>query len=416
MSRRNHERLRCGWRGVGLLLGICFLCAAFMMLGEQPAQATQCASCPIGTSPNGNSCEGIGGVMSPCPGVNPVQFTQAHPHDAKYGVDSETALTYDPDPYFYGASIHDNGGSVSSASGAISGQTPTAHTTELGGGAVAQYSGLSKSFALANNQALVVGFQGNYDSSRTSYGASPLAPAFLTTSTVDTSIYTLQGQLAYYAGSAYFGGTIGGDIGHGNQTTPTTGGTGGYSISGFDSTLIAGNVFTLSGAPFSLAVWERGAGTSPGTAKPTMSTKAAPQSPLPAYGLYLDVRGHLTYASDTAGAFIDSSGAAFGAERQHVWDAGVSARLFAMIPNNGVTWIPYAGTGFDQQFGYRDSEFIPALADTLFFGSAQTFWKAQLGVAARLPNHFTVGVRGEFADSQEFQIWGGRAYVLYSFD
>jgi outer membrane autotransporter protein len=124
----------------------------------------------------------------------------------------------------------------------------------------------------------------------------------------------------------------------------------------------------------------------------------------------------LSYTSDTASAFTDSSGAAFGAERQHVWDAGVSTRLFAMIPNNGVTWIPYAGTGVAQEFGYRDSEFIPGLADTLFFGSAQTFWKAQVGVAARLPNRFTVGVRGEFADSQEFQVWGGRVYVLYSFD
>ena len=402
----------------GLVVGLLFL-GIFLVLGQGTAQATQCASCPIGTSPNGNSCEGIGGVMTPCPGVQGIDFgtspNRTKMSSAQYD-NNENTLTYDPDPYFYGASIHDNGGSVSSASGTFSGQTPTAHTTELGGGAVAQYSGLSKSFALANNQALVVGFQGNYDSSRTSYGASPLAPAFLATATVDTSIFTLQGQLAYYAGSAYFGGTVGGDIGHGDQATPTTGGTGGYSISGFNSTVIAGNVFTLSGTPFSLAVWERGAGTSPGTAKPIMPTKAAPQGSLPAYGLYLDVRGHLTYASDTAGAFTDSSGAAFGAERQHFWDAGVSARLFAMIPNNAVTWIPYAGTGFDQQFGYRDSEFIPALADTLFFGSAQTYWKAQLGVAARLPNRFTVGIRGEFAESQEFQVWGGRAYVLYSFD
>jgi hypothetical protein len=402
----------------GLVVGLLFL-GIFLVLGQGTAQATQCASCPIGTSPNGNSCEGIGGVMTPCPGVQGIDFGTSPNRTTKSSAqydNNENTLTYDPDPYFYGASIHDNGGSVSSASGAISGQTPTAHTTELGGGAVAQYSALSKSFGLANNQALVVGFQGNYDSSRTSYGASPLSPAFLNSGTVDTSIFTLQGQLAYYAGSAYFGGTVGGDIGHGNQATPTTGGTGGYTISGFDSSLIAGNVFTLSGAPFSLAVWERGTGTSLGTAKPIMPTKAAPQAPLPAYGLYLDVRGYLTYASDTAGAFTDSSGAAFGAERQHFWDAGVSARLFAMIPNNAVTWIPYAGTGFDQQFGYRDSEFIPALADTLFFGSAQTYWKAQLGVAARLPNRFTVGIRGEFAESQEFQVWGGRAYVLYSFD
>ena len=229
------------WRRYKALFGIAAIGGFLLALpGAAMACVTQNA-CQIGggipNSPPGNCGGGVENGQPICAGSNSsspnTDYVYKHaPTGATLVSSGESSGSWNPDPYFYGWSFHDDGAAITSASGLNNGQAPSAHTTDLGGGAVAQYSGFSKSLGLTNNQALAVGFLVNYDSSRTSYNASPLAPGFLNGSTVNTSTYTFDGQLVYYAGSAYFGGTVGGEIGHGNQTS-ATGGSGGYGIRRF---------------------------------------------------------------------------------------------------------------------------------------------------------------------------------------
>ena len=121
---------------------------------------------------------------------------------------------------------------------------------------------------------------------------------------------------------------------------------------GFEFSVGAGNIFTLSGATFNLASLENASGAA-GAAK-AVPTKAPPQQALSSYGLYLDVNGHIRYYSETADAFTDSAGTAFGAEKYRFWDGGVMARLFAIVPRDGVIWTPYATVSVDLQIDYRD--------------------------------------------------------------
>jgi hypothetical protein len=318
------------------------------------------------------------------------------------------------DPFVNFTSIRDSGGSVSSASGTISGQGPASHSTDVGGGAIGTYNGWNKTFNLTANQSLVVGGQFSYDSLRTTFGASPLVPGFASLGSNNEDIYRLNGGLAYYAGSLYFGGTVGGDWGRGNQTNVATGGTGGYGIYGYQTGAFLGNVFTLYGSPGNPA----NPSNSPLTTK-ALPAKAPPQPAPPGYALQLDLGAHATYLTDQADGFTDSAGFIWGAEQLHYWDVGGQARLFATIPDGRLTWTPYVTATLDQQLGYSDALALPAqpgqIADTIFFGAPQTFWGAHIGLYAQDVSGIGVGIRGIYQESSEFQILGGQAYIRYVF-
>lgn len=311
------------------------------------------------------------------------------------------------DPFVRFSSVHDGGAAISSASGTVSGQTASAHSTDVGGGVIGTYDRWNKTFNLTANQTLVVGGQFTFDSSRTTFGASTLAPAFLNTGSVKQDRYGFAGGFQYYVGDLYFGGAIAGNLGHGNMTNDATGGAGGYGIGGYSTGATIGETFTLFGSP-----------NSPTQTSP-LPTKAPPKPADSGYALRLDLRGHIGYANEQADGFTDSTGFIWGAERFHSWDVGGLARLYATIPNGQWVWMPYVGATLNQQFGYKDALAIPAqpgqIADTIFYGSAQTFWGAQLGMLVQDKSGIAVGIRGIYQQSSEFQAWAGQAYLQYTF-
>jgi len=322
------------------------------------------------------------------------------------------------DPFVNFTSIQDRGASVSSASGAISGQAASSHTTDVGGGAIGMYNGWNKTFDLAANQSLVAAVQFSYDSSHTSFGTSTLAPGFLNTGSLSQKDYSLAGALMYYAGTMYFGDELNGDWGHGDMTNAGTGGTGGYGTHGYSTTAIIGNVFTLFGTPAAagtVAGVATPSSTSSASASSALPTKAPPKPTAAGSAVRLDLSAHLGYSNFQADGFTDSTGFALGAERLRFWDAGGTARLFATIPDGRLVWVPNVALKLDRQFDYSDSEFVPSLADTIFYGTAQTFWGTQLGLGVQDSSGIRVGLRGTYEKSAEFQVVGGQAYLQYSF-
>jgi hypothetical protein len=397
--------------------------AAFLL--ALPAAAMACvslSSCSanggIPDSPPGNCGGGSDDGQPICPNN---QFGNASLFDRTMQADlnkGDILNNLRNDPFVNFTSIQDRGAAVTSASGAISGQAASSHTTDVGGGAIGMYNGWNRTFGLAANQSLVAAAQFTYDSSHTTFGASTLTPGVLNTGSLSQKNYSLAGALMYYAGTAYFGGALSGEWGHGDETNAGTAGAGGYGTHGYSTTAIIGNVFTLFGSPV-------GAGTVAGGATPSTSASTAPSSALPTKALpkpaaarpavRLDLSAHLGYENDRADGFTDSTGFISGAEQLRFWDAGGTARLFATIPDGRLIWIPNVALKLDRQFRYSDSEIIPSLADTIFYGTAQTFWGTQWGVGVQDSSGFQVGLRGTYEKSAEFQVLGGQAYLLYAF-
>jgi hypothetical protein len=160
-------------------LALLGLCAAFLFLGAEPAQAIPpCATCPAGSQPSGNFCVTFNPPSQiTCP---PAGGNSSHSglDFLLNGIGKEISLAHDADnpgqtpefmsddPFFNFTSIHDGGASVSSANGTVSGRISSSTTTVIGGGAAAGYNGFSKSIGLSNNQNLIVGIQGGFDSYR----------------------------------------------------------------------------------------------------------------------------------------------------------------------------------------------------------------------------------------------------------
>jgi hypothetical protein len=150
-------------------------------------------------------------------------------------------------------------------------------------------------------------------------------------------------------------------------------------------------------------------------------TKGLPpkQTAIGGYAVRLDLGGHVAYATATASGFTDTSGFIRNDEKMHFWDTGGHAQLSLIIPNNNWTWMPYAGLSLDQEFGYSHTLGIPVqtgqIADTLFYGNAQTFWGGQAGISAQNDAGWTLGIKGYTQQSAQFEIWGGQAYVRYNF-
>ena len=198
-------------------------------------------------------------------------------------------------------------------------------------------------------------------------------------------------------------------LGSGQLDEQRHGGVGGYGIAGYTTSGIIGKIFTLYGSAPS-------AGNAVG---PALPTKAPPKPAAPpGNALQVDLRGWLRYSGDQEGGFTDSTGFIWGTERFHTWDAGAQARLFATIPNGRLTWTPYVTASVDREFAYSDALAIPAqagqIADTIYFGSPQTFWGTQVGLFAHDFGGVGVGIRGGYQQSAEFQIWSAQAYLIYA--
>jgi hypothetical protein len=295
------------------------------------------------------------------------------------------------DPFADVTRTRDRGTSFTSATGTIGGQTVSGHTTDVGGGGGAYYT---KSFNPSAYQTISVGGLFRYDSLRTTFDVDPLAGAFGNSGSANRDVYTTAAFFRYRVRDTYFAGGIAGSWGHGDWTDNVTPATGSYSSHGFMSGVSLGHVFTLFDA---LAV-----------SRPSRITKG----PLPAtwangYVVKLDVSGNVGYWRDRIGGFVDSSGFAWGDEQIRSWRAGGQAMLLANVYRGGYQMTPFVAATVTSDFSFSHTLDIPVqvgqIADTIFYGSPQTFWGVRGG--------WNFGLEGFTQNSSQYQVLGARAYV-----
>lgn len=308
----------------------------------------------------------------------------------------------DKDPWVGFASIHDNGGTVSSASGTVSGPGISSHTSQWSGGVDSAFNE-TKTFNLGGNQRLVFGLSFLYDDYNTSYTSSGLVPGFGTAGTMRERFYNFGGSIGYRNDSWYGGEILRGGLGSGSLNNTLAASTGSFDASRYSSDTFIGKTFTL----YDTRV----------TRPAVMPTKAPPPAATGGYAVLLDVRAHLIYDWSRAGAFTDSTGFTVGAETFNTWSAGGLAKVSVLIPRDSLIWKPFIAATFDQQFGYKDAISIPAqtgqIADTIYLGNAQTFWGFRTGFDVRQAPGWDVGVQGFYKQSSEFRIAGAMAFLRY---
>jgi hypothetical protein len=234
-----------------------------------------------------------------------------------------------------------------------------------------------------------------------------LASGFLDVGSVRQNNYSFVGMARYAVNNGYLAASVDGLVGNGKLTVAGTGATGEFDSHGLIAGGSAGKSFTLFD---SRQVQSR-----------PIITKGPPptQTANGGYAIRFDLVGHVAYVTDTASGFTDTSGFIRGDEKIHFWDTGGRAQLALIIPNNNWTWTSSAGLSLDQEFGFSHTLGIPVqtgqIADTLFFGNAQTLWGAQAGISAQNNSGWTLGIKGYTQQSAQFDIWGGQAYVRYNF-
>jgi hypothetical protein len=404
---------RRGWRRYKGLFGLAAVCAFLLAL---PAAAMACVSA--------NTCQGGGGIPDSPPGqcgggaYNGLAMCSGNNDQGELGQsllsgyiewDSLTRDTevHDPssDPFGYFTSIQDKGSQTSSASGTISGPTGSSHTSDVGGGLEGTYNA-SKTISLSANQQLVLGALFLSDSQRTTFAASPGLPATVALSSARLDSYTFSGFARYLVGPMYVVGYVTGNFGRGSSLNGTTGAAGNFNTGGYAVGGAIGKTYTLFDSrkviPSSL-----------------LPTKAPPKTTDDGFALQLNVDANLGYAQDQVDGFTDSSGFIRGDELIHYWTVGGEARLSAIIPRAGLTWTPYAAANISQQFGFSHTLDIPTQpgqgADTIFFGSAQTFAGTLAGINATNAAGIILGIEGFYKQSSEYQVAGGDAYLRFRF-
>jgi hypothetical protein len=305
---------------------------------------------------------------------------------------------------FGGAAVTRNSGyGVSDSAGLVApGTTAPSFKDVAGGGGVAGSYDLN----LSGNQSLR--FSGSFDYRRVDMTLGALAGLGLASAgSVQTDTYRFGGAVIYGLGSAYLEGKAAFDFGHGNETQTVDGSTGRFDTHGYSADLRIGNVFMLLNT------------LSSGTAT-RMPTKAPPKA-AGGYAVGLDLSGHLGYSNERIDGFTDSAGFVYGADRTRYGDIGGRAKLFAVVPNNGLLWMPYVAGTVDQQFGFSSTLTIPdqvALpgGDIVSLQQAQTFLGTQLGLDIRGAGGWKIGARGFYSASSDTNITGGSAYVKIPFN
>lgn len=248
----------------------------------------------------------------------------------------------------------------------------------------------------------------NYGRENFDFGTpTGLAAAVIAGGSAQTDTYTFGGSFVYRINTAYLKGGAALDFGHGSETETVDGSTGSFNTRGYLTGLSIGNVFMLLNTISS--------GNSSG-----MPTKAPPK-PAGGYSVGLDVSGYLAYSNEQIDGFTDSSGFIYGTDQTRYGDIGGRARLFAIVPNNGLLWMPYVACTVDQEFGFSSTLNIPIQAavpggDLVGLQTAQTFGGAQLGLDVRGPSGLTVGVKGFYSASADTNTTGGNIYLKIPFN
>jgi len=299
------------------------------------------------------------------------------------------------DPYIDYTSIADRGTQAkSTATGAVAAAVPL-HMTDVGGGGDGNVTWY-KTYNLAVGQSLTIGALARYDSAYTSYDLS----AFPGNSESQVrNIFTAAGLVRYWIGSTFFAGGVAGQWGDGNYSGTVT--TGNFNSHGLMAGLSAGHVFTLYDDRIA-------------TEDSALLVTKAPARPVDGTALFFSVSAYLNYADDTIDGFTDTTGFAWGDETTTYWQAGGQAMLYERIVMSGYRITPFVGENVSSQFLYSQTLAIPSqattAADTIVFGTPQTFWSTRLGVDVVDPNGWDYGIAGFYSASAEYNTLGIRGY------
>jgi hypothetical protein len=217
-------------------------------------------------------------------------------------------------------------------------------------------------------------------------------------------IYLFSGYFKYDSSDSYVQGNLTYGFVPAAVSNAATGGNGSFNSDIYTGDLKVGRIISLIDPS--------------GGSHGAILTKAVPPAPS-GYGLLLDLSAHGGYLSGLSNGFTDSTGFVFGSANVHFGDAGVSAKLQALVPAPGIVWKPYIEGTVDQWIGFKATQFIPAqggiAADTLSLNEATTFIGGRLGVAAVTRSGWEFGAYAFDTESADLNLVGGTGYVKVRF-
>jgi hypothetical protein len=298
-----------------------------------------------------------------------------------------------------GSSSHTNGVGVSDSAGLLApGAVATGVRQNSGSGGIS--GSYDASWLVGPNQKLLLDGAFNYTSASLNYAGG--------VGSINGDMYDFKGSALYSNYQSYVALSASYGFGTNHEFFAGDLSSGNYRSDSYDVDARFGHVFVLLNSIATAAP------------PPRMSVKAPPRAADGGYAIGLDLSGHVGYANSVARGFTDSSGFVFGDETAQGGEGGLRAKLFAEVPRNGVTWLPYITGTVDWRFDYSHVSYFPtqvALAggDAVNFSDATTFVGGQVGLDVRTTNGWTVGANGFYSHSSDTEIAGGRVYVKVPF-
>jgi hypothetical protein len=298
-----------------------------------------------------------------------------------------------------GSSTRTSGVGVSDSAGLLApGSVATGFRQNSGSGGIA--GSYDASSLVGPNQKLLLDGAFNYTSSSLNYAGAA--------GSINSDAYDFKGSALYTNYQSYFALSASYGFGTNHEFFAGDLSSGNYRSDSYDVDARFGHVFVLFNSIATAAP------------PPRMSVKAPPRAADGGYAIGLDLSGHVGYSNSVARGFTDSSGFVFGDETAQGGEGGLRAKLFAEVPRNGVTWLPYITGTVDWRFDYSHVAFFPTQValvggDAVNFSDATTFVGGQVGLDVRTANGWTVGANGFYSHSSDTEIAGGRVYVKIPF-
>lgn len=309
-----------------------------------------------------------------------------------------------------GSVLHSSGYGLSDTAGVLAPGTTSPRVRDVSGsGSIFGTVDATRVLGLPANQSLLLSGYFNYQQDSLSLGSVPAAAPLVVgnAGSLRADSYAFGGDALWRVGTYYLRGSAAYNFGRASESDNVNDSTGSFDTHGYFIDARLGDVFVLlntTGAP-----------------SPTALPTKAPPKPTNGTIVGVDLSGHVGYFDSGSGGFADSSGFTFGTAQASSGDVGGRAKLFALMPGNGLLWVPYVSATVDQLFGFSSTLNIPSQAalpsgDLVNLELARTFAGAELGVDAHGPGGWTVGVRGFFTASADTNIIGGNIFVKIPFN
>jgi hypothetical protein len=319
------------------------------------------------------------------------------------------------DPYGYVGGTRDNGTSVTSSTGTVTGQSINSDTTYGGAGEIVPFD-LSNAVGLAPGQKLPVGAFFDYQARNMDYATTPglRALGISTVGSTDRNIYTTGGLARYDFGMSWIAGFGSGSWGDGDFTDKAQGSKGSFDSGGYLFAGAGGHTFTLADrVKYANAV----------------ASANGPREAIGGHSVLLDLYGYVGAYNDEVGGFQERNGFRFGTEVNRFGFVGGEAKLSAPLYGGRFVWTPFAAVTFVQEFDRTHTLNVPAQtlqgtapganvnlpADTIHFDDAQTYWGGRFGLDVLAANGITFGVNGWAGATADIDEVGGRAYIAIPF-